>query len=248
MLTRLPVILLSEGKNNSFIVENTDEENEGSTGSLVEEEVPESSVVNESAPADNYSYSIIVPDKDIHSDFAVASDDTVEYEDSCTYRIGGVDYTGNPGVPIEDGEIVTIQAALRYNGGAFSSWENLPSDSDKEVDGNVISFKFKKGEVLPIPVYQPAYVVTLPSLAEGFEVEYFDVDGNLKRPGDEITVLPKDEIAIQIRTPDNIKDAKFLNPGAGFFNREKKLKAGEWQEFSFKISENGQIDISIEVE
>ena len=58
-------------------VGNTDEDDEVSKVSLVEE-VPESSVVNESAPADNYSYSIIVPDKDIHSDLGNSVENTDE--------------------------------------------------------------------------------------------------------------------------------------------------------------------------
>ena len=205
------------------------------------------SQVKEEPSQKMYSYSIVASDQDMSATIAIPDDEAIEYDERCTYRIGSVDYTGNPGVSIEENEIVTVKAALRYEGEAFSEWSSLPSDSDKKIDGNIISFKFKVGEPLPVPVYVPAEVISLPALAEGFTVEYFDVDGNLKRPGDKITVLPGDELFVQINTPENIKDAEFYNPGAGFFSRKEKLKPGEWQDFSFKVNEDGQIDISIEM-
>ena len=212
------------------------------------ETLPENaSQIKEEALQKTYSYSIVASDQDMSATIAILDDDEIEYDERCTYRIGSVDYTGNPGVSIEENEIVTIKAALRYAGEAFSEWSCLPSDSDKKIDENIISFKFKVGEPLPVPVYMPANVISLPALAEGFTVEYFDVDGNLKRPGDEITVLPGDELSVLIYTPANIDKAKFCNPGAGFLSRKEKLKPDEWQEFSFKVNEDGQIDISIEV-
>ena len=195
-------------------------------------------------PKNPYTYSFVVSETSPSFIAEIPTTD-VDYDSRCEYEIGGISYTGNPGVLIEDGERINIRARLRYNGAAFSSWANLPSDIYADIDENYISYSFKAGETLPVPKYEQALEIVLPEFPAGYDIQYIDLDNRVLYPGDKLTVLPGDEIILLVK-PDSSKGDSKLVTGSGLWAKKKKITAGKWNEFFVEVDENSQLVISIE--